>query len=322
MKVLSWWLVVVMLVSGVGCEKYVVSLKPLCTDESRVPVAGFEGKWASNDQVWTVRPNSLPLYEIRVSTIGSVATFEGRVRNIGDNPFLELIPVKQESIGEEVPSLYAVHWLQANSFMKMTLAGDVLNLDRMNVEGLKQKLEEESTLIRHVFHGDNIVLVDETEALVQFVETQADVNELWQEHGPFVRCSPLYTAEDLIQVDGLVGRWMDPNESEQGQFDVQTEGDHYSIEFRSDSDERLVFSAQVFRLQDRTVMGGFMGSEDSRSREMATRMPDWFALVTLQGSRLKLSFLDIVEVQALLTYPDKAQEVLVESEMTLNLTRP
>jgi hypothetical protein len=322
MRLLSGWLVVAMLVCGAGCEKYVVSLKPLCPDESCVSVAGFEGKWASNDQVWTVRPKELPLYEVRVSDIGSVARFDGRIRHIGDCSFLELNPVKRESIGEEVPSLYAVHWLQASSFMKMTLAGDVLNLDRMNADELKQKLEEKPDLIKHVSQGDNIVLVDDTEALVQFVQAQADVNELWQEHGPFVRCSPLYTTEDLIQVDGLVGRWVDPNEGDEGPLDVQTEGDHYSIQFGSDSDERLTFSANLFRFQNCTVMGGFMGSEDSRAREMATRMPDWFALVTLEDARLKLSFLDTMEVQALLTHPEKAQEVLVESEMTLSLVKP
>ncbi len=321
MKMLRWWFAGAMLVSAVGCEKYVVSLKPLSTEEACVSVPGFEGKWASEGQVWTVRPKALPVYEVRVSDMGSVASFDVRAQRLGTHWFLDLMPVKQ-SEGPEAPSLYAAHWLQASSFMKMQLDGDALNLERMNADELKTTLQEKPGLIKHVFHGDHVVLAAETEALAQFVQAQVDVNELWQEHGQFVRCVPLYSAQDLIQIDGFVGRWLDPNEGDQASFDVQVEGDHYGIQFRAGSDERLTFSAHLFRYQDWTLMGIFMGSQDDRARETATCMPDMFGLVALEDNQLHLSILDTMKVQALVTHPERAQEVMGDSEADMILVRP
>jgi hypothetical protein len=318
---LRWWFAGAMLVSGAGCEKYVVSLKPLSTEEACVSVPGLEGKWASEGQVWTVRPKESPVYELRVSDMGSVARFDARAQRLGTQLCLDLMPVK-ESGGAEVPSLYAAHWLQASSFMKMQLSGDALNLERMNADELKTILQEKPGLIKHVFHGDNVVLAAETETLVQFVQAQADVNELWQVHGQFVRCVPLYSTQDLIQIDGFSGGWLDPNESDQGSFDVQVEGDHYGIQFSATPDERLTFSAHLFKLQDWTLMGIFMGSQDDRAREMATCMPDLFGLVALKNNQLHLSILDTMKVQDLLTHPEKAQEVMTDSEADMILVRP
>jgi hypothetical protein len=317
----SWLSVGILLLSLVGCEKYVVSLKPLGTDESSVSVPGFEGKWASEGQVWTVRPKESSVYEVRVSDVGSVARFDVRAQRLGAHLFLDMMPVK-ESGDEEVPSLYAAHWLLASSFMKMQLTGDALNLDRMNADGLKEALQEKPGLIKHVFQGDNVVLVEETEALVQFVQAQVDVNELWQSHGEFVRCAPLYSPQDLIKLDGFVGRWLDPNEPDQGHFEVQLEGDHYGIQLNSKSDDRLTMSVHLFKLQHWTLMGVFMGSQDSRAQEMATCMPDWFGVVALEDDQLHLSVLDTTKVQALLTHPEKAQEVMADSEAETILVRP
>ncbi|MCP4450046.1 MAG: hypothetical protein GY809_01180, partial [Planctomycetes bacterium] len=104
--------------------------------------------------------------------------------------------------------------------------------------------------------------------------------------------------------------------------DVLTEGDHYGIQFLSESDERLTFSIHLFKLQQWTLMGVFMGSKDGRAREMATCMPDLFALVSLENNQLHLSILDTVKVQSLLTHPEKAQEVLTDSEAKMTLVRP
>jgi len=321
MKTLRWWLAGAILVSLVGCEKYVVSLEPLCTDESCVSVPGFEGKWASDGQVWTVRPRESAVYDVRVSDMGSVARFDGRARRLGAHLFLDLVPVKPPE-DEEVSAFYAAHWLQASSFMKMQLSGDALNLERLNSDHLGEMLIGEPDLIKHALRDNSIVLMDETQALVQFVQDQVDVNELWQVHGEFVRCAPLYSPQDLIQLDGLAGRWIDPNESDQGSFEVQTQGDHYTIHFASESDERLTFSAHLFKLQQWTLMGVFMGSQDSRAAETVTCMPDLFASVTLENGRLNLSILDTVKVQDLLNHPERAKEVLDESDAQMTLVKP
>ena len=318
---LSWLFAGLLLVSLAGCEKYVVSLKPLSTDESCVPVPGFEGKWASDGQVWTVRSDEPTVYRVRVSDMASVAEFYARAQQLGTHLFLDLIPAKSPE-DAEVPAFHAAHWLQASSFMKMQLRGDAMNLERLNSDHLQEMLAGEPDLIKHIVRDDSVVLVDETEALSRFVQAQVDVNELWQVHGDFVRCAPLYSPQDLIQLDGLTGRWMDPNESDQGQFEVHTKGDHYSIQFNGKSDERVTFSVHLFKLQEWTLMGMFMGSQDSRTAEMATCMPDWFALVALKDDRLHLSILDTIKVQGLLTHPENALEVLDESDVQMTLVRP
>ena len=316
MKRLTWFLAVLLL-CGTGCEEYVLSLNPLCPDEACVVVPGLEGKWASGDQVWTFRPQDKAVYEVRVSDTLSAARFEGRARHLGETLFLDLRPVKAP---EQVPtpSLFAAHWIQANSFMQVKLKGDALSLLRMNADGLTQKLLESPELVKHIIQDGSLILLDETANLARFVQAQAGASELWKEHGEFVRCAPLYNTEDLVQPEGLVGAWHDPNEKNEGRFDIRAQDKHYSIEVAFGSDERLTFAAHVFKLQGFLFMGVYLGPEDMRSLEMATRMPDWFALIALEGGRLNLTMLDFVKVKDLLAHPEKAEEIRSQADAQLS----
>jgi hypothetical protein len=316
MKRLSWCFWAALMLCVAGCEEYVLSLKPLCPDESCVSVPGLEGKWASDDQVWTIRPQDTAGYELRVTDMMSAARFGGRTRRIGDHVFLELKPVREP---EAMPtsSLFTAHWLQASSFMQVKLEGDALSLLRINAGELKSRLQEHPGLIKHMINDDNVILLDETEALVQFVQAQADVNELWQEQGEFVRCAPLYGTEDLIQPDGLLGSWYDPNDSDSGRIDIRAEDNHFKIQFMSGSDKRMTFSAHVFKIRNLLLMGVFMGSEDMLSREMATLMPDMYALIALQNDRLNLTVLDFMKVKDLLAHPEKDDEIQGEPDAKL-----
>ncbi|MCF7973893.1 MAG: hypothetical protein K9N55_08765 [Phycisphaerae bacterium] len=321
MKMLKWWLVGALFVCLVGCEKYVVSLMPLCPDESSVAVPGLEGKWACEGQVWTIRVKEDTSYEMRVADAMDTARFDGRCRRLGDHLYVELRPIS-ESEASPVPSLYDAHWVQACSFMQVQLQGDVLRLKRLNAETLKGTLEEKPGLIKHVFQGDNVVLVDETEPLARFVQAQADVNELWQEQGEFVRCQPLYRIEDLIQGRDLMGQWQDPNDKEHGHIEVTSEGNHIAIQFSNDSDENLIFSGHLFKLQGLRFKGVFLGPEEIRAREMATLMPDWFALVTLKEDRLDLNVLDYMTIKELLAHPEQVQEDLSKPDVEMIRVRP
>jgi hypothetical protein len=276
----------------------------------------MEGKWASDDQVWTIRAREETSYEIRVADAMATARFDGRFRNLGNRLYVELTPIR-ESEALPIPSLYEAHWVEACSFMQVKLRDNALELDRLNAETLKKRLEEKPGLIKHVFQGDNIVLVDETEPLVRFVQAQADVNDLWQEQGEYIRCTPLYKTEDLIEGRDIVGQWQDPNDNDRGRIAVISEGNHLGIRYSNDSDESLIFSAHLFKRGDLTFMGAFLGPEDSRAREMATLMPDWFALVGLKGDRLTLSVLDFKTVKTLLAHPEEVQEDLSKPDVNL-----
>jgi hypothetical protein len=320
MKRLTWFLAVVML-SGAGCEEYVLSLNPLCPDDACVSVPGLEGKWASDDQVWTVRSQDKSVYEVRVADMMSAARFEGRAWRLGDRTYLDLRPVK-EAEDIPVPSLFAAHWLQASSFMQVKLEGDALSLLRMNAGELKKTLEEKPDLIKHTIQGDNVLLLDDGPGLAQFVQAQADVNGLWQEHGEFVRCAPLYSAEDLIRPEGLSGHWHDPNDTYTIRIDMRPEAKHFRIQVTSGSEERLTFSAHAFKRQGLLFMGFFWGTEDMRSREMATRMPDLYTLVDLKKDCLNMNFLDFIEVKELMAHPEMAEEIQAKPETRLIPIKP
>ena len=322
MRTLKCCLVCMVLVYLVGCEKYVVSLNPLSTEETSVPVPGFEGKWASDGQVWTVRSTESPAYEIRISDMTSVAMFSGRARRIDAHPFLDLMPMPAEH-DTEILAFYEAHWLPTSSFMKMQLSQETMTLERLDADKLGEQLISTPDLVKHCVQDNSLVLVDETPALVRFVEEQMDVNELWQTHGEFVRCAPLYGPKDLIHINGLTGRWLDPNEAEDARFDIGTEGDHYSIQILpKDPNDRMVFSGHLFKFKGYMLMGVFTGPQDHRAREMATCLPDWFARVTLKDDRLILTILEAKKAQTLLADPDQAPEILAESDMTVTLVRP
>lgn len=310
------WFVAVLLLCGAGCEEYVLSLKPLCPDESCISVSGLEGKWASDDQVWTFRSTETAAYEVRVADVFSAVAFEGRARRLGDHVFLELRP-ERESEKLPTPSLFTAHWLRANSFMQVTLKDSVLSLQRMKADELRKKLEERPNLAQHVEQDNSVILLDDTEDLARFVQAQAGASELWQEQGEFMRCTPLYSTEDLVRPERLLGAWHDPNESENGRINIRVEGNHYGIDLTFNQDEHLPFSAQVFKLQNLLFMGVFLGPEDMRAKEMATCMPDWYALITLAKDRLNFTVLEFVEVKELLADPEKVKEIQDDPEVEL-----
>lgn len=303
------WLCVAMLLGLAGCEKYVLSVHPLCTDETSVAVPALEGKWASDDAVWGIAAGGGNTYQVRVSDMLNVGEFTGRVRAIGDRQYLCLTPNGHDfnAIG-----FYAAHWIDVHSFSQMQLSQDQLGLRCMSADPLKSLLEETPNLIQWTSKNDHVILTDNTESLVQFVQAHADVNELWASSSDFVRCRPLYTQQDLVLNQNLVGQWVDPNNESDGSLNITLQGDHYDFQFVEEEGDAFHGSVHVFKKGDRMFMGVFVGPEAMRAKEMKTLMPDWFCIATLDQDRMTLQVLTYAQAQALIAHPDKLDELKLD----------
>jgi hypothetical protein len=274
------------------------------------------GKWDGDDQVWTIRQAEDQTYDVRLVDILNTGRFKGRVCRIGETLFLELVPEALPE-GTRAPEIFSAHLAKAYSFMKVEFKGQSLALIRMDAGKLKEKLAQEPNLIRHVVQDDNVVLMDSSQAVARFVQAQADVNDLWKQQASLVRCSPLYKKEDLVHDVKWTGQWADPDDSNEI-LEIYNKDGYYGLSFTPEDEEPITFSTQVFRIQDMTFMGIFLGqNQEEIAREMAMCIPDWFALVSLEGDHMGLAILSYTKLKAMLSDPDKAKEALNKPDVLL-----
>jgi hypothetical protein len=315
MRVLKVFFISWLVVYVSGCEKYVVSLEPLCSEKTCITDARLTGKWDGDDEVWTIRQGEDNSYDVRLVDILNIGRFKGRTCRIGDALFLELVPEALPE-GMRAPGYFSAHLVKAYSFMKVQFNGESLTWIRMDAGKLKERLTQKPDLIEHVIQDDNVIIRDSSQAVARFVQAQADVNDLWKKHATLQRCKPLYTKDDLVHEDVWAGRWADPN----GTLEIRDQDGLYGLSFTPKDEETLQLSMHVFRIQDMTFMGIFLGqNEEEVAREMATCMPDWFALVSLNKDRMALTILSYTKLKAMLDDPVKAKEA--RSKPDVQLTR-
>ncbi|MCX5638781.1 MAG: hypothetical protein NTX52_13980 [Planctomycetota bacterium] len=221
-------------------------------------------------------------------------------------------------------------WLDGNDIWELKKEGEnayKLRIVEEDKEGLfeahlVQLLERDPNLLKHEMVQDgndkNLVLTASTEDLQRFVVMQfasaedANAEDVFGDAMVFSRHEPLYTDEDVIFDERLIGEWEGKDDGIRILDSIQMGEKAYDIIFtEGDGEEHQVF-ANLVKIKDITLLGMFFNKswfEDKDSNGLHL-IPDLFMKVEQIEPNLLLRNIDYEDVAKML---DAAASFQVES---------
>ena len=304
-----------------GCFPFSLlpSLHPLYTDDTIVFEERLVGKWADGDVIWQFNRDGENAYKLRIVDDNSKeGYFNAHLVQLENMLFLDVFPDGKTL--EDVQPFYAIHLFPMHTFIKVEQTEPNLVLRMMDIEKVHEILERDPNLLKHEMVQDgndkNLVLTASTEDLQRFVVMQfasaedANAEDVFGDAMVFSRHEPLYTDEDVIFDERLIGEW----EGKGGEIwdSIQMGEKAYDIIFtEGDGEEHQVF-ANLVKIKDITLLGMFFNKswfEDKDSNGLHL-IPDLFMKVDQIEPKLLLRNVDYEDVAKML---DTAASFQVES---------
>ena len=166
MKTRYWVLVTAALLTGCVPQ----TLFPLYSDETLTFEPLLLGAWGEDDEDerWTFSGHNPHFYRlVHRDEDGRESAFEARLVELGGQLFLDLFPEDPE---EEWNDLFSLHILPVHTFMHVVVTEDELQLTFMDLDWLKDYLEENPTALGHkMLDDDQVLVIAPTEELQAFV---------------------------------------------------------------------------------------------------------------------------------------------------------
>jgi len=272
------------------------SLHPLYTDEDLIFQEKLIGKWleVEDNKIWEFKAAGGESYKLRVFD-GKEGRFEAHLVKLEDMLFLDLFP---DDPHLEQCDFYKDHLLPVHTFMKVDQIDPNLQLRTMNPE--PEPLKEDPNLLKCEHVGDCLVLTAPTEELQQFVIEYANAEGVFGDKMTFTRLEPLYTDEDLIFDENLLGEW----QGENGEIvDIIRMGEKaYDIILIDKGDTEHQFTAHLAKLKRMMLMGVFFGQPqlDPNDPYKFYLIPDFLVKIEHKDSTVRFETLEYNEVVEML----------------------
>lgn len=274
-----------------------VSLHPLYTDEELIFEEKLIGKWSDEDNVWEFREAGEQGYEMRIFD-GKKGQFKAHLVKLGDMMFLDIFP--DEPHLEQESDFYKWHILPAHTFMKVDRIEPNLPLRGMDYEKVSKMLEEDPNLLKHEVVDDRIVLTASTKQLQEFIIQYANVEGVFGDPMEFTRLEPLYTDEDIVFDEKLIGEW----EGKDGEIldFIRLNENAYDVIFIDKEGDEYQFFANLVKLEGLTFLAVFVDktSVEEKSSYGLHLIPDFFGLVKQIEPELRVRQMDYEEVREML----------------------
>lgn len=311
MGTVTKWTLGLLLLGLVGCEKYVLSLHSLQTEENKAFEAVLLGKWVGEGGVWEFTKDEEDDYIVRQVDMIVSSHFKGQLVQLGDHQYLELTPMLTAPlIWPHQTGYFNAHLVLTHTILKVELEASQLRMRRLRVDGLQEMLKLDPNAFSTQEHGDHLLLTGDTEELQAFVQTLADANDLWQDEAELHPFPRLFKPEHMITNDAFLGEWRDPN----GTL-IATVGKEkrYNIRF-ADADgeaEPLEFSGSLIEINGITLLAAYVDEPTDIT------LPDWFALISLDQKELRLKFIEVADTQKFMENGDLARAALADPDAVM-----
>ncbi len=160
------------------------TLFPLHNDDTLAFEPLLLGVWAEDDddERWTFsahQPHSYRL--VHRDGEGRAAAFEAHLVDLGGELFLDLLPADP---GEDWNGLFSLHVLRVHTFMHVVVDEEELQLTFMNLDWLRDYLEENPSALRHrTIEEDQVLVIAPTQELQDFVIEHLSTEGAFDEPG-------------------------------------------------------------------------------------------------------------------------------------------
>ena len=272
------------------------SLHPLYTDEDLIFEEKLIGKWLEDEgnKICEFKVAGGESYKLRVFD-GKEGRFEAHLVKLGDMLFLDLLPAE---LNLDESDFYEWHFLPVHTFLAVDQIDPNLQLRTMNPE--PEPLKEDPNLLKCERVGDRLVLTAPPEELQQFVIEYANTEGVFGSETTFTRLEPLYTDEDLIFDEKLLGEW----KGENGEIvDIIRMGEKaYDIILIDKGNTEYQLTAHLARLKHMMLMGVFYGHPelDPNDPYKFHLIPDFLVKIEHKDSTVRSETLEYNEVVEML----------------------
>ncbi len=156
-----------------------VSLSPLYTEEQLVTLPEIVGTWRSADddgEQMVVTPVPGRAYRAVFSEgEDQPMSFEVHLVRIDDTVYWDMAPDPDEIEDDD----YGIYMLPAHGFAKLSLEGDTLRLDHLDLDWIREQADEGRAPAHVVLDHDRFVLTAPTAELQEFFERYGGDPEAW-----------------------------------------------------------------------------------------------------------------------------------------------
>jgi hypothetical protein len=278
-----------------GC--IITSLHPLYTDEKVIFEEKLIGKWSNKDSIWEFRPDEGKRYKMRVFPGDKQGSFVAHLIKLKDMMFLDVLPAElpEEFKGNEN---YMLHLIPTHSFMKVHQKESKLQLLQMDADEVGKMLEADPNILKYEVVDDRLVLTAQPKELQDFMLKYADTEDLFSDPIELIRCEPLYTDEDLIFDENLIGVWEGKDSQLLDSMAVAEREKIYSIIVTDKEEVEVEFFANLVKLKDMTFLAVFLdeSSFDEKDSYRLHLIPDFFVLVEQIDPILRLRHIPYDEI--------------------------
>jgi len=211
--------------------------------------------------------------------------------------FLDILPTE---LPEEFKDseYYMLHLIPTHSFMKVNLIDSKLQLVQMDADEVSNMLKADPNILKHEIIEDRIVLTAPPKELQGFMLKYGATEELFSDPMELTRREPLYTDEDLIFNEDLIGVWEGTDGQLLDSIAVAEREKTYSIIVNDKEGVEIEFFANLIKLKDMTFLAIFLDEIPSEEKD-AHRLhliPDFFALVEQIDPKLCLRHIPYDEI--------------------------
>lgn len=158
-----------------GCVP-TLSLHPLFTDKDSAFDPALLGIWAETESsedtfIFQRSQDRANGYDLIISENGVPARFEARLVRLGNHTFLDLAPQAPDVKNE----VYLFHLFPfSHTFSRIRIEGDVLRLDTLKSDWVKEMIDQKKVKIGHQSLEDVVLLTAPTETLRKFAMQYAE----------------------------------------------------------------------------------------------------------------------------------------------------
>jgi hypothetical protein len=293
-NVLSYLLLIVL----AGC---VPSLHPLYSDDTTIFEESLVGKWSEkdSDDIWEFRKAGEDKYMVRIGD-DKGRQFEGHLVNLEGTLFLDLYPEELDLDDD----FYEIHFVRAHTFLRVFQLDPNLQLAMMNPD----IIGDDPNVLQYEETDDYKVLTASTQELQEFILKHADdPNAFDRDAAVMTRRTPLYSAEDIIFDERLIGTW----EGEDGEIlDSEKGVGTYKMFFANKDGDEHEFTAQLVQVKNLRLLCIFfdMPTSETDKHYSLHRIPDRFMIIDQIEPQLLIRDIDYEEASQITADPAVSQE--------------
>jgi hypothetical protein len=287
------------------------SIYPLYTDKDVVFDENLIGKWSKDNVVWEFKRGDDNSYEIRRYD-NFERRFIGHLVELENQLFLDVFPLMQE---EQDSVFYWWHLQLTHSFMKIGQIEPVLQMRMMDLNKVKSIINESPNPIEHEILDDRVLFTAPTEQLQEFVLDNNETDELFGDTEELIRHEPLYTEQDLVFDETLIGIW----EGNDSLLKIEWTDELYRLSYYGEDMTSQAF-ATLIEFEGLTIFGLFFDKTlvENQALNELVMIPDTLMLVEQQDADLKLELVTYDEFSKIIQEDISVlYEKLDDPEMTL-----